>query len=180
MKTIAIAFILVTILSALSFSFFFNLTSNEETKVLSEKVVVSESPTPTSSPEPTESPSHTPTPTSTPKATPTLKPTPTPVIQPQYSSQEINGFIERFSAQYGVDPNILRHIAICESGFNPLAEVAGYAGLYQFGRITWGNIRKEIGEDPDPDLRYNAEEAVQTAAYALSQGKTGIWPNCTP
>jgi len=29
-------------------------------------------------------------------------------------------------------------------------------------------------------LRFNAEEAVQTAAFALSQGKTSIWPNCSP
>lgn len=184
MKSIVLAFVLVAVLSGLSFSFFLNLTANGEPKVLSEEVIVTGSPTPTLSPEPTESPS--PTPTEAPTLTPTpkarLTPTPTakPIVQPQYSSQEINGFIERFSAQYGVDPNAVRHIAICESGFNPLAEMAGYAGLFQFGKVTWANIRKEFGEDPNPDLRYNAEEAVQTAAYALSRGKVAIWPNCIP
>lgn len=179
-----LAFVLITILSALSFSFFFNLTTEKEPKVLSEEIIVTKFPTPTLSPEPTESPSPTPTatPTLTPtrKATPTPTPTTNPVVQPQYSSQDINGFIERFSAQYGIDPNIVRHIAICESGFDPLAEMAGYAGLFQFGKVTWANIRKEIGEDTNSDLRFNAEEAAQTAAYALSQGKTAIWPNCTP
>ena len=37
-----------------------------------------------------------------------------------------------------------------------------------------------MGEDPDISLRYNAEEAVQTAAYNLSINNAGIWPNCAP
>jgi soluble lytic murein transglycosylase-like protein len=62
-----------------------------------------------------------------------------------------------------------------------MASHAGYGGLFQFGSITWKNIRKEIGEDPNPDLRFNAEEAVQTAAYAISKGKkSSFWPNCYP
>jgi hypothetical protein len=37
-----------------------------------------------------------------------------------------------------------------------------------------------MGEDADIDLRLNAEEAVQTAAYAYSLGNDSIWPNCAP
>jgi len=123
-------------------------------------------------PEPTVAPTSTPVPT--PKPTPTLPP------QPAFTSQQINEFIDRFAAQYNVSPHILRHIALCESGFNPSALYVGYAGLYQFGPVTWKNVRIKMGEDPDINLRYNAEEAVQTAAYVLSTGKTGIWPNCAP
>jgi hypothetical protein len=34
--------------------------------------------------------------------------------------------------------------------------------------------------DPNPDLRYNAEESIKTAAYLISIGKTYLWPNCIP
>jgi len=178
MMKVIFAFIFGVAVSFVSFSTIFEQEDKTETQVLSQEVTATETPTPT----PTETPLETPTPTaiSTAKATPSPTPTPTIIVQPQYSSQEINGFIERFSSQYGVDPNVVRYIAICESGFNPLAEVAGYAGLFQFGPVTWANIRKQIGEDTNPDLRFNAEEAAQTAAYALSQGKGAIWPNCTP
>lgn len=106
-----------------------------------------------------------------------IKAKPTPIVA---ASQEVNEFIERFAAQYGVDKNVLRHVAICESGFNSGATNGPYAGLYQFGTNTWQNIRKEIGEDTNPDLRYVAKDAVQTAAYALAKGRGGMWPNCMP
>jgi hypothetical protein len=130
----------------------------------------------TSTPVPTPSP--TPKPTKTPSPTPV--PTETPIPQPLFSPEEIHGFIERFSGQYGVDPNVLRHLAVCESGFNPLAEKLNYAGLFQFSPNTWIKYRELMGEDADIDLRLNAEEAVQTAAYALSLNNDSIWPNCAP
>lgn len=147
------------------------IPKKKETKVLAVKTaIVTPSPTPTLSPTPSPSP--------TPK--PTKKPTPKPSPQPQFSSEQINGFVDSFAGQFAVDPNVIRHIAICESGFNASAYHAGYAGLFQFGSVTWKNLRLEIGEDPNPDLRYNAVEAVKTAAYALSHGKAGLWPNCHP
>ncbi len=129
---------------------------------------------PTLSPSPSPSPS----PVTTPK--PTKKPTPTPIPQPVFSSQQIYEFTNRFAGQYGVDPNVIRHIAICESGFRANAKYIKYVGLFQFDVTTWKNLRIKMGEDPNPDLRANAEEAVQTAAYAVSIGKGGIWPNCMP
>ena len=127
-------------------------------------------PTPSPSPEPTETPKPTPNPSSS----------PTPIPQPVFSSEEIHGFIERFAGQYGVDPNALRHLAVCESGFNPLAEKLNYAGLFQFAPNTWIKYRQLMGEDADVNLRLNAEEAVQTAAYTFSLGNDSIWPNCAP
>ena len=121
-----------------------------------------------------------PDPTPRPEADQPLADTATPVPVPTATSQEINGFIDRFSAQYGVDPNVLRHTAICESGFNPGATNGSYVGLFQFGPITWQKYRNLMGEDGNITLRANAEEAVQTAAYVYSIGATGIWPNCVP
>ena len=131
-------------------------------------VTAASSPTPSPTPEPTETPSPTPVPTET------------PIPQPLFSSEEIHGFIERFAGQYGVDPNVLRHLAVCESGFNPLAANLNYAGLFQFSPNTWIKYRQLMGEDVDISLRLNAEEAVQTAAYAYSLGNDSIWPNCAP
>lgn len=125
-------------------------------------------PTPTPSPAPTVTPR------------PTRIPTPTPKPQPQYTSQQVYEFTNQFGGQYGVDPNVLRHIALCESGFRPGAKNYIYAGLFQFDAATWKTFRKKMGQDPDPDLRYNAREAIATAAYAISQGYKHLWPNCQP
>lgn len=149
-------------------------------KTKPKKEVLSVSVTPTPVPTATPTPVASPTPIPTKAPTPRTTKTPTPVPVPTFTSEQINGFIDRFAAQYSVSPDVLRHIALCESGFNPKAVNAGYAGLYQFGVLTWKNLRKEFGEDSNPDLRLNAEEAVQTAAYAISVGKSGIWPNCFP
>jgi hypothetical protein len=135
---------------------------------------------PTNTPTPTPSPTPTPTLTPTPIPTNTPIPTPTSIPQPDYSQEQIHVLIERFSGQYAIDPNVLRHIATCESRFNQKAINKYYAGLYQFSSTTWTNLRIEMGEDENADLRFNAEEAVQTAAYALSVGKGNIWPNCIP
>jgi len=112
----------------------------------------------------------------------TLKLSPTKVIPTPSpaASKEINEYIDRFSSQFGIDPNVLRYVAICESGFRSNATNGKYAGLFQFDTTTWSNIRKEIGENPDERLRLSAEEAVQTAAYAISKGKERLWPNCIP
>ena len=90
-----------------------------------EKILGAAAPTatavPTIIPTATPTPTPLPTPTPKPKPTPTIKPTPTPKPQPKYTSEQIYGFTERFGGQYGVDPNVLRHVALCESGFRPEA-----------------------------------------------------------
>lgn len=178
-------FKILFIVSIIYLSTMYILGKNSGEKVLG--IEESTSPTPTETAIGTTSPSVQPTesptllPTSTPTSTPTPSPTPKPTVTPSsVTSSEVNSFIDRFSAQYGVDPNVLRYIAICESGFKSNAKNGPYIGLYQFGEITWENIRREFGEDINPNLRYSAEESVQTAAYAISKGKIGIWPNCQP
>lgn len=158
--------------------FFRVYKEKRETNVLGEEAEINLSQT--QSPTDTPSPSPTPTVTASPSPSPTIKPTPSPVPQPDFTSEEINGFIDRFAAQYSLDPNVLRHLALCESGFDAKAIKLSYYGLFQFGPTTWKNIRLEMGEDTNADLRLNAEEATQTAAYAISVGKSGIWPNCIP
>ena len=135
-------------------------------------------PSPAEKPTPEEVPTPTFTPAPTP--TPTPIPTPTPTPFPAASSAQINAFIDQYAAHFSVDPNVLRHLALCESTFNPLAEKLDYAGLYQFDQRTWRVYREMLSQDTDPDLRFNAEQAVLTAAYVLSIGRGGIWPSCLP
>lgn len=171
MKNIFFIILFLVIVGELVTLFVMNDKKPKE-EVLAEATIVTPSPTPEITPSPSPIP--------TPEITLPPKPTITPVPQPTYSSQQINDFITRFSAQYNVSPDILRYIALCESGFNPQASKLSYAGLYQFGPVTWKNVRKDMGEDTDINLRFNAEEAVQTAAYNLHINNAGIWPNCVP
>lgn len=148
-------------------------------------------PTPFPSIVPTASPTVTQaTPTTTTTPTPTILITPTIVVTPtttlptptiiKTSSEEINRQIDSLGAKYKVDPNIIRHIAICESGFNPMAENYIYAGLFQFSPSTWSSYRSQMHLDQNPTLRYSSFDAIETAAYALSLGDSRIWPNCYP
>jgi len=173
MKNFIIFFLLI-ILAGEAITLFSMKKGKPEEKVLSAVTTLA----PAFSPTPI--PSTTPTPTLVPTPKPAPVKTPTPVPQPSYTSEQINGFIDKFAGQYGVDPNVIRHIAICESGFNPNAKNYIYTGLFQFGQITWQNIRVIMGENKDINLRLNAEDAVQTAVYAVSIGDHSIWPHCYP
>ncbi len=175
MKNFVLGILLIILFGEVTYLYAINQPESK-TEVLAVKVEIIPSVTPI----PTVSPTETPTPTPEPTIKPTKKPTPTPVPQPIFSSEQIYEFTNRFAGQYGIDPNVIRHIAQCESGFNPFARYLNYVGLFQFAPTTWKNLRTEMGEDPDINLRANAEEAVQTAAYAISKGKRGIWPNCNP
>jgi soluble lytic murein transglycosylase-like protein len=154
--------------------------SKSHTDILAETIEATI--TPVASLAATSIPTPTPTPVPTPEVTlvPTSSPKPTPSQSPKtvYSSEQINIFIDRFSGMYGVNPHLVRKIAICESGFNTYAVNGGYAGLFQFGTGSWSSTRRLLGKSGAPELRFNPEEAIQTAAFALSLGKAGLWPNC--
>ena len=132
-------------------------------------------------PEPTPTLTNTPTPTpipptSTPEPTPTETPTPTPIA---VTSKELDDLFAKYSNEYSVDKNVMTKIANCESGLNPAAATSLYAGLYQFSESLWVSTRTLMGHDNNPDLRFNAEEAIRTAAFMISQGNLGIWPVCS-
>lgn len=155
-------------------------TQKSEDAVLTDQTSPTATPTPRPSREATEGKA---TPTPTPTPAPTLSPTltPTPIPAPAtYSPEQIQQFISRFAGQYGVDEHVLRHIAQCESGMNPLSINGPYAGIFQFHANTWETNRKAIGESTDSHLRLDAEEAIQTAAFVLAERGGGAWPNCTP
>ena len=123
----------------------------------------------------TLSPTSTPTPTVTPiPPTPTITPTPRPVIAPA----DLDELFKKYSSQYSIDYELLKRIAKCESGFSTGVSAHGYAGLFQFSEVLWTQTRNLLNQNPDPNLRFSAEESIKTAAFMLSQGHLGIWPNC--
>jgi soluble lytic murein transglycosylase-like protein len=97
---------------------------------------------------------------------------------PKFSSEQIYNLIDKYGGEYHVNPNFIRKIAICESGFNPLAKRSVYGGLFQFTSQTWSSYRRLMKLDPHPDLRFNAEEAIRTTAYILSINQAQNWPKC--
>lgn len=131
-------------------------------------------PTPTPTPSPSPTPILTPKPTTEPASTPPV-PTSTPDV---WSPETMEPLFSSYAGQYGVDKNLLERIANCESHFNPGAVNGDYAGLFQFATNTWINYRNEIGEDPNPDLRHDVEESIQTAAYLVSKRGDAPWPAC--
>jgi hypothetical protein len=147
-------------------------------QVLSQQITVTPSPSPTDSPTPTAtlSPTVKPTISPTPKPTPSPLPTPTPIV---IAPENLEPLFSEFSSIFGVDANLLKKIAQCETHFNNAVSAPPYAGMFQFTETTWQTYRKLMGKDPDINLRFGARESIETAAYVLSLGKLHLWPACS-
>jgi len=77
-----------------------------------------------------------------------------------------------------MDKELLKKIALCESGFNSNAGNGDYQGMFQFAASSWIGTRSEMGADTNTDLRNNAQEAIKTAAFKISRGGVNAWPSC--
>lgn len=131
---------------------------------------------PTKEPIPTPSPTILPQPTIVPTPISTIVPAPTlPIVAPQ----DLEPLFIEFSSQYGVDVNLLKQIADCESHFNPAVVNGPYAGMFQFTEGLWVKYRTLMNKDPNPDLRFGARESIETAAYIIANKGSGAWPVCS-
>ncbi len=140
------------------------------------------SPSPSASPSSFLSPSPLPSPSLSPSPTPNISPSPSPSPSPVVkipSPAELDSFFAKYSAEYGVDEGLLRQIAVCESGYNTQAVNEPYGGLYQFTASAWRKSRQAMGLDCNPQLRFDAEEAIKTAAFKIVHEGTAAWPNCS-
>lgn len=134
-------------------------------------------------PTPTLTPTTTPTPTSTPTPTPTLTPTPTqtPTLTPLPTAIPVisyEAYFDQYSTQYQVSKELLKKIALCESGMNPNSVNGDYVGLYQFSTSTWQVTRTAMELDTNANLRFNPEESIRTAAYKIINNGQNAWKNC--
>ena len=127
------------------------------------------------SPTPTFTPTPTPTPTDTPTPTPSPSPTPTPF---PVTGEQLDNWFTQYANHYSVDRALLWHIAACETGLRTNAVNWIYGGMFQFSPNTWRANRELMGMDTNPDLRFNPEEAIRTAAFVLSTRGAGAWPHC--
>lgn len=120
------------------------------------------------------------------KSEPVVTPIPTVTPRPitpkpiALEPSALDALFAKYGAEYGVSPELLKRIAQCESGLRPeaLSSNGLYGGLFQFVSSTWSSNRKAMGLDPDPALRFNAEEAIRTGAYKIARGGIGAWPVC--
>ena len=107
------------------------------------------------------------------------KPTPTNTSKPVVGPVELEILVDMYAGTYGVRKDIMMIIMKCESGFNPSATNGSFGGLFQFMSSTWISNRKAMGLDPNPQLRFNAEEAIRTAAFKMGRDGYGAWPACS-
>lgn len=105
-------------------------------------------------------------------------PAPQPKKTEFVAPEELEPLFSRYGQMYGVSAKKLAVIAKCESTYNARAINGPYVGMYQYLDTTWVATRKRMGENPDPSLRYSAEESIKTTAYKISQGGIGAWPVC--
>ena len=96
-----------------------------------------------------------------------------------YEVGDLENHFTKYSSEFGIDKALLVKIAKCESNFNPNAINGPYKGMFQFTESSWRSARNLMGLDPDPNLRFNAEEAIRTTSFLLSQGRIGMWPACS-
>lgn len=98
---------------------------------------------------------------------------------PAVSHEELINMIDKYATIYGAKKELMIPIMRCESGFNTNAINGPFAGLFQFISSTWISNRKAMGLDPNPSLRFNAEEAIKTAAFKMGRDGYGAWPACS-
>ena len=101
-------------------------------------------------------------------------------------------YVRYWAQAYGLNPDWMWNIALCESGGDPYAyNAAGYYGVFQFDTTTFYSMRSMLNADtrlapnltyPDPeygDLESNYGEAdAHVAAWMIDNGYIGRWPVC--
>jgi soluble lytic murein transglycosylase-like protein len=92
---------------------------------------------------------------------------PRPVVVPS-SRAQIADVIRAAAARYGVNPDTLLRVAMCESGLNPYAaNASGAQGLFQFKSATfYGHGGHNIWDPADQ---------ADVAARMFSQGQARQW-----
>lgn len=121
-------------------------------------------------------------PSPSPVAKPAVSSDTAPVVVPTVTSDspaDLEWLLQQHAATHGVNPSIMKKIAQCESGMRAEAANGPYGGMFQFNSSTWVSNRKAMGKDPNPSLRYNAAEAIETAAFKMGRDGYGAWPSCS-
>lgn len=155
----------------------------EEMPIASPQVlaVSTTNPTPTPASEPNNEPLPTPLPSLTPTPKPSISPSPQPKAssKPPVTAAQMDEWFTNYANKESVNRDLLKKIAVCESKLNPKAVNGIYGGMFQFSSSTWISTRRFMNMDTDPKLRFDAEEAIKTAAVRIATMGDKAWPNCT-
>lgn len=94
--------------------------------------------------------------------------------------QEYQGFVTKYSTEYGVPENLVYAVMKTESGFDPAAVSEDEAvGLMQLTKSTFEDIRDRLLNDRymDAGMRYDPETNIKYGTKYLSYlyGKFGHW-----
>lgn len=103
-------------------------------------------------------------------------------LQKQIYPQKYSEYIEKYSAQFGVDEAFVYSVVKCESSFKPDAvSNIGARGLMQLTKDTFEWVRMKIGDDES--LSYNAmfdaETNIRYGVFLLSKLKAEFSDNST-
>ena len=90
-------------------------------------------------------------------------------------------WFNQYASQFGLNVDVLKKIAWCESHYHydSVSSSGAYGGMYQFSASTWTSTRKAMGADPNPQLRFDPEQAILTAAFKIASGGIHAWPVCS-
>ena len=102
------------------------------------------------------------------------------IALPLPAPEELENLFTQYATEYQVSSDTLKIIANCESKFNPTIQSKNglYGGLFQYSKSTWISTRKAMGLDENPELRFDAEEAIKTTAFKIANGGIGAWTHC--
>lgn len=101
------------------------------------------------------------------------------LAQPAPSMELLDQMFLAYGNYYKINPKQLRHLALCESRFRPYVTNGQHAGMFQYNPRTWSATRERMGLDPNPDLRFDAEESIKTTAYKIANEGSGAWVVCS-
>lgn len=85
--------------------------------------------------------------------------------------------VERYATKYSVNPDFIDCILFRESSYRTDATNGSStaSGMGQFLLGTWKWMRGLMHDDPNPALRFDAEESIETLAWAVSKGYANHW-----
>lgn len=80
----------------------------------------------------------------------------------------VESLIEKYSSQYGLNPNFAKAVLYQESGFDPNAQnsSSGAAGLGQFMQSTWDAVAEQMGEESGD--RFDIDTSARRAVFHLA------------
>lgn len=87
------------------------------------------------------------------------------------------GLITFYADKYKTNREELKCVLKNESGLRKAATngTSSASGMGQFIKSTWISWRTEMHEDPDLNLRFDADEMIKTTAFGLSKGRQTHW-----